>query len=419
MSLGFEQAGFDVLAAVEYDPVHAAVHEFNFPLTNTLCADVADLSGARLLEHLELDAGQLDVIFGGPPCQGFSLIGKRLADDKRNRLVFHFYRLVSELRPRYFVMENVPGMLTANGSGIVDRLLEEFAAIGYRVVQPVSILNAADYGVPQDRRRLFLIGARDGQELPAYPPALVVPAGAPRSDAEVLSPGPTVWDALRDLPDLDGFEALKQTDEVPLPNRLLQRMERNASPYARLLRGMDRDRGDFSYPRRWEASILTSSRRTMHTPNSVSRFEATRPGDTEPVSRFFRLPPEGLCNTIRAGTGSERGAFTSPRPIHPVLPRVISVREAARLHSFPDWFRLHKTKWHGFRQVGNSVPPLLARAVAAEVVRALGVRPKRPRKRLRQGNASLLDFSMRAAAEYFDADPASIPQPRRRGASSE
>ncbi len=88
------------------------------------------------------------------------------------------------------------------------------------------------------------------------------------------------------------------------------------------------------------------------------RFLATKHGDTEPISRFHKLDPKGVCNTIRAGTASDRGAFTSPRPIHPFSPRCITVREAARLHSYPDWFRFHVTKWHGFRQIGNSVPPL-------------------------------------------------------------
>src|SRR5437660_4657073 len=91
----------------------------------------------------------------------------------------------------------------------------------------------------------------------------------------------------------------------------------------------------------------------------------------ESISRFLKLSPDAYCNTLRAGTASDRGAFTSPRPIHPVTPRCITVREAARLHSYPDWFRFHATKWHGFRQIGNSVPPLLALAVAREIARVL------------------------------------------------
>ena len=108
-----------------------------------------------------------------------------------------------------------------------------------------------------------------------------------------------------------------------------------------------------------------------------------------------------MCNTLRAGTDSARGAFTSPRPIHPSLPRVITVREAARLHSYPDWFRFHATKWHGFRQIGNSVPPLLGRAVAAQILKALGLVASKPTKPLALGNTTLLELQMAQACAHF------------------
>src|SRR5690606_2577253 len=146
-------------------------------------------------------------------------------------------------------------------------------------------------------------------------------------------------------PNLDRFPALTKGDSVRLRSDSLKRMSNKASEYAKRLRGIVDDQDDLSYPREWDPSLLTGSLRTIHTERSIRRFAATAVGETEPVSRFYRLDPEGLCNTLRAGSGSERGAFTSPRPIHPRLPRVISVREAARLHSFPDWFRFHETKW--------------------------------------------------------------------------
>src|SRR5208337_1310080 len=161
------------------------------------------------------------------------------------------------------------------------------------------------------------------------------------------------------------------------------------------------DPEDYSTPREFDASLLTSSLRTIHTDLSKKRFMETQPGDTEPVSRFHKLDPKGVCNTIRAGTASDRGAFTSPRPIHPLSPRCITVREAARLHSYPDWFRLHVTKWHGFRQVGNSVPPLLGRAVAAKVAEALDYRPARPRRPIKLGEPTLLALGMSEAASKY------------------
>lgn len=160
--------------------------------------------------------------------------------------------------------------------------------------------------------------------------------------------------------------------------------------------------------------------RTDHTELSRQRFAATAHGDTEPVSRFRKLDPAGICNTLRAGTASDRGAFTSPRPIHPYTPRCITVREAARLHSYPDWFRFHVTKWHGFRQIGNSVPPLLAQAVGAELMRAMGETPEQPIDAIERGRESLLSLTMAGAAELFGVPSTVIakrtrPKPQMEG----
>lgn len=434
LSLGLEQAGFDVLAAVEYDPVHAATHEFNFPRTKVLCADVsAPLTAEALLEAARAGFarhrsgaepwdGQLDLIAGGPPCQGFSSIGKRLIDDSRNKLVFHFLRLIEELRPRYFVMENVPGMAKGGHASILESLIGDFEGLGYRfpAPDPFQILNAADFGVPQERHRLFLIGTRDDQKVVADAPSpTVVPVFKRwRSPLphEPAPDGPTVADAIDDLPNLSRFSSLLQSDEVQLSDEALAAVEGEASAYARRLRGTADDPDDLSYPRSWDPSMLTSSMRTVHTPASVARFSATQPGDTEPVSRFYRLDPRGLCNTLRAGSGSERGAFTSPRPLHPTYPRVLSNREAARLHSFPDWFRVHTTKWHGFRQIGNAVAPLVGRAVGRAVVSALAADPPKPAEELELGSLHLIQQTMSEAIAYFDVERTSAPPPRQRGA---
>jgi len=171
---------------------------------------------------------------------------------------------------------------------------------------------------------------------------------------------------------------------------------------------------DFSYPRLFERDTLTCSNRTVHTPDSVERFKRAEAGATEPVSRFFKLAWDGQCNTLRAGTDSARGAYTSPRPIHPVLPRVITVREAARLHGYPDWFRFNITKWHGFRKIGNSVPPPLGKAVATEVMKALGVRPVKPEQAVPLGDAVLLGLNMGQAAAHFGVSPSVIAQRTRK-----
>jgi DNA (cytosine-5)-methyltransferase 1 len=422
--LGLEQAGFDVLASVEYDPVHCAVHEFNFPRTEVLCADASSLApeslreaaGRGALRHGRSDwDGEIDAIVGGPPCQGFSTIGKRLIEDTRNRLVFDFFRLVSALRPRYFVMENVPGMAAGGHSAILDRLTEEFEAVDYSTSS--RILNTATFGVPQLRRRLIVIGSRKDQIEAQHPeptsnPVPKVPGARVSEVYEELPMGPTVWQAIGDLPDLDRYSTLRHSDRIMLSDAAMARMHQKSSGYALGLRGADTT--DHSHPRHWDQELLTSSARTIHTTKSIHRFANTTPGDTEPISRFYRLHPEGLCNTLRAGTGSERGAFTSPRPIHPKRPRVISVREAARLHSIPDWFQLHTTKWHGFRQIGNAVAPLLGRAVGKSIGEALGVRPSKPRLRQQLGDAQLLNLTMGEAAERYEVGRDQIPAQRTR-----
>ncbi|MDR6227630.1 DNA cytosine methyltransferase [Desmospora profundinema] len=396
MSLGFEQAGFDIVGSVEIDPIHAAVHKYNFPNTATICRDITELTGKEILERANLEAGSVDVVFGGPPCQGFSLIGKRLVDDPRNSLLGHFGRIVKEIEPKYFVMENVSGLTIGHSKQILNQFIYEMTESKYEVVS-YRVLTAANYGVPQDRKRLFVYGYRKDVIAPNYPEPITEvrhKKGLQDTQGALLPLCPSVEDAIGDLPNIDEFDVLTKFDSIPY----------NVSPksnYARILHGVSEDENDFSYPRVWHQNKLTNSLRTKHTSVSVKRFLCTDWGETESVSRFFKLHPEGICNTLRAGTDSKRGAYTSPRPIHPYHGRVISVREAARLHSFPDWFRLHVTKWHGFRQVGNSVPPLLARAVAGQIIKAMDVVPIKPGP-INLGNENLLSLNMSAAADMFN-----------------
>lgn len=394
MSLGFEQAGFDIAAAVEIDPIHAAVHHFNFPHTAILARSVVGLTGEEIREAAGLDRGAVDVVFGGPPCQGFSLIGQRMLDDPRNHLVKEFVRIVKELEAKTFVFENVKGLTIGKHRRFLDTLIKAFDEAGYTVRVPWRVLNALHYGVPQHRERLFLLGARKGLRVPSYP----APTTTPHHDlfdASVSAPTPTCYDALSDLPDVETIAELMTSDSVALSSW------EASTDFARECRCATEGAWHYGYPRVWESHILTASMRTVHTEISRRRFAATRPGDVEPISRFYKLDPKGFCNTLRAGTDSARGAFTSPRPIHYAFPRCITVREMARLHGYPDWFRFHVTKWHGARQVGNSVPPPLARAVAGAVIEALGLEPKKPTERIALGSPELLSMYMGEAAEYW------------------
>jgi DNA (cytosine-5)-methyltransferase 1 len=267
--------------------------------------------------------------------------------------VFSFARLVGALKPRYFVMENVPGIAsvrageTPDAELLIELLIEEFENYGYLVDDPHA-LNAYNFGVPQDRRRTLLVGRAHGEE--AVLPPSPATRGRTRGGADApttvgydenLGLCPSVADAIGDLPDLDDSEHSARSDVVPLDEDALSAMERRASGYVRLLRGLDSAPDDFSYPRKWERRKVTSSYRTVHDVSVRKRFDQTPQGHSESVSRFFRLHPTGVSSTLRAGTHYDRGSFNAPRPIHPHRPRVISVREAARLHGYPDWFRFH------------------------------------------------------------------------------
>lgn len=393
MSLGFEQAGFDVVAAVEIDPIHCATHKFNFPNCTTVPKSVTEVTGEEIRQKAKFGNQRVDVVFGGAPCQGFSMIGQRALDDPRNSLVSDFVRIVHELEASYFVFENVKGLTLGKHRKFLEEVIEAFENGGeYRVVLKEQVLNAADYGVPQNRHRLFLMGARQGFDLPKYPERHT---HATRTTNCGSPSGPTCEEALGDLPNAEQFTSLLNSDEV------LTTKWGDLSPYAAELRCKTNDAWHFGHPRNWNPNLLTSSLRTDHTEISRRRFRETVGGKVEPISRLFKLAPDGVSNTLRAGTDAARGAFTSPRPVHYNFARCVTVREMARLHGYPDWFRFHETKWHGARQIGNSVPPPLARAVASEVIEALAVDPTRPNESLALGDTALLRMNLSTASAFW------------------
>ena len=412
MTLGFEQAGFDVLAAVELDPIHASVHEYNFPFWTTICSSVSETSAEEIRQKSAIGDRDIDVVFGGPPCQGFSLMGKRDVSDDRNSLVLSFLRLVVNLRPKYFVMENVRGITIGKQKRVLERVMEEFQQHGYQVVEQPQILNAANYGVPQNRQRLFLLGCRQGLTLPNYPQAKTLARRSrsqktkktrftSKGEINSLPNTPTVGEAIGDLPEVNNHPELKLRDWVIAEHG-------QPSEYVRRLRMPAIVENNYAYHREYNLELLTCSRRTKHTPQTIARFAQTIPGKSDRISHFYRLDLAGLCTTLRAGTASNRGAYTSPRPIHPVTPRCITVREAARLHSYPDWFMFHATKWHGFRQIGNSVPPLLAQAIAEEIIRVLEILPIKPQQQFSLSQTELLQFKMTQAETYHQLETRAI-----------
>ena len=230
-------------------------------------------------------------------------------DDPRNGLVRDFVRIVAEIEPRTFVFENVKGLTVGRHREFLFELVEEFSRTGYVVRVPWRVLNAGHFGTPQNRKRLILLGARRGDPLPDYPGPVTEIANphqriADSEDLFAAPRGPTCSDALRDLPDAEGFEELIVSDSTETANF------GEPSEYAAQLRCLTSDAWHYGYMREWNPAVLTSSARTEYTAISRQRFRATEPGTVEPISRFFKLSEFGVSNTLRAGTDGARGGHS-------------------------------------------------------------------------------------------------------------
>jgi DNA (cytosine-5)-methyltransferase 1 len=324
-SLGAHQAGFRVAAAFDIDPVLTYSYRRNFPQTKLLLCDLAQLSGAEIEA---LVGCRIDGIIGGPPCQGFSSIGNRNPRDGRRQLLWHYFRLVAEIRPPFFVMENVTGLLEKSNADLLESCLGHVRTT-YHLMGPL-VLDAADSGAATSRRRVFVVGIRKGDASAVAENALVKP---PRSNA-------TVQAAISDLRNAREIGRMDEYDRWKISTPGV------AHAYARELRSRD--------------GTFTGNRRTRHTYDVLRRFSKLPQGGFDPVGKYPRLRWSGLCPTLRAGTGSDRGSFQSVRPVHPEEDRVITVREAARLQGFPDRHLFHPTIWHSFRMIGNSVSPFMS-----------------------------------------------------------
>lgn len=328
LSLGARQAGFRVVATFDNDPVLTSSFSANFADTRVIGRDLSTVCGDAVRAAA---GGCPDGIVGGPPCQGFSSIGKRIASDPRRDLLRDFFRIVRDVSPAFFVMENVRGLGYSDARGVLDSGLG-LVHDRYSVYGPTT-LNAAEFGAATNRSRLFVIGIHKE-------------CGDPLADDDftlLRRPAATVKDAISDMVDAercedrDGFDYWRITRRGPYHH------------YTRRLRSED--------------GLFSGHRRTAHSQRVIERFREVRQGEMDPVGRHPRLKWSGQCPTLRAGTGPDRGSYQSVRPIHPDLPRVITVREAARLQGFPDNFRFHPTIWHSFRMIGNSVCPMMAQAI--------------------------------------------------------
>lgn len=346
LSLGAARAGFEVAASVELDQFAVATHALNFPNTVHLASDVSTLTGEQLFRASGVAPGELDGLIGGPPCQGFSTMGRREVNDERNDLFGHFFRLVSEMRPKFFVAENVPGILNPKYEDIVQTALSHCPE-EYQLLEPL-IVKASDYGVATTRKRVFFIGYDRSQT----GMTLHHSDFEPKNITQV-----NVSDALTGLP----VEIREDWQSEESGWRPYTPADADTAFLRKAYGAIPPGVGDpNAIERFFESGQIWGCMGTRHTPEVIKRFSATLPGAVDKVSKAIRLDPSGFCPTLRAGTSKEKGSYQAVRPIHPTQPRVITPREAARLQGFPDWFIFHSTKWHSFRQIGNSVPPILA-----------------------------------------------------------
>lgn len=349
--LGAELAGFRSVAAIDIDKDLQAAYRSNFPEAKVLQGDVSKMTQ----EAWAFSLGNVrpDGVIGGPPCQGFSRIGKRTKDDPRNSLIGHFFRQVRILQPKFFVMENVEGLLDEGNVESLDAALETLPS-RYRVVGP-TVVNAAKFGAATVRKRVVVVGY-DPDEVDALTVADLEPTGVAAT---------TVRDAILDLP---SPAPQKLREHVWGHYPIVDASHPSVSEYARRMReAPPRGLGWASAVERLAHGQVSGIADTSHTAAVKTRFGATPPGRVEETSRYPRLDWEGLCPTLRAGTGRDRGSFQAMRPIHPSEPRVITVREGARLQGFPDWFSFSPTKWHSFRMIGNSVSPIVAKHLLGEL----------------------------------------------------
>lgn len=360
-SLGAARAGFHILAAVDNDPRTAKAFELNFPNFNQIQEDIKPLSGAQLCHLAGIEKRKVHGLIGGPPCQGFSRIGRRSPSDSRNCLFEHFFRLVGEIRPWFYVAENVLGILDAPFESMRTNAITHLT--GYRHLPPL-ILKASDFGAATSRERVIFIGYRT-----EHVNNMEVADFRPPDKVEKL----TVEMALSGLPlridptwqtEPGGWKQLTNRQDGKFWDSIFNDIPPGVGNSDALIRLKTEGR-------------VSGCMGTNHTEIVIERFAVLKEGSVDSTSRAVRLDRKGLCPTLRAGTGPDHGSFQALRPIHPTEPRVITPREAARLQGFPDWFQFDATKWHSFRQIGNSMSPILAESIMQVIAAHLKVEGNR------------------------------------------
>lgn len=332
LSQGFISAGFEIAFAIEFDKEIADAYARNHPGTEMINEDICGVD----VEEVKKRHPHIDLIMGGPPCQGFSQKGKRMSiNDPRNFLFQQFVRFVESFKPKYFVLENVPNIITTSNGYFKDQIIESFSKLGYTV--NCGVLSASEFGIPQDRHRAVFIGVlgENGIELPKSPNKRV-----------------TIEEAIYDLPFIGSGEG----EEISKYDK------KATSEYQRLLRNGEKTLYNHVATKHSDLAL----ERLSLIPKGAGREVLPAEHRTKSIysGTWCRLLEDGIAPTIttRFDTPSS-GRFT-----HPILNRCLTVREAARVQSFPDSFRFYGNKTSQMKQVGNAVPPLLAYAIAQQIL---------------------------------------------------
>lgn len=367
---GIKTSGFDIRAAVEMDRFACETYRHNFPSTKLVEGDVHDFLTPKSNDAKRYGLSGIDLVFGGPPCQGYSQIGTRRLDDERNELYLQYTRIVEKLRPRVFLMENVPNLVLLNKGHFRKLILKKFASIGYSNVVVLRV-SAADFGVPQLRQRVIFVGTRDEDEfvfdLESFCEAIL--------DSLKVRRHVTVREAIGDLPN----DVVHSGETMPYPEaatlsrfQKLMRLDRGIAQYtkaAKRLGGIGHGKVELHNHHTKEIqarrarliSLLEAGKKADSLPKEI--WDGKRP------EKWRRLHPDEPSYTILAHMHRDLSEW-----VHPYLNRWITVREAARLQSFHDGFIFQGSEWQQLKQIGNAVPPLLGHALGAlgqEILKAL------------------------------------------------
>lgn len=340
-SYGFQQAGFEMALGIDMWKDATVTYKHNFPDAFVINDDITNITTEDILRKLDMSADDIDVIIGGPPCQGFSVSGKRMIDDPRNKLYKSFVGLVDEIRPKVFVMENVPGLIRLFGGKVKEQVLLDFSSLGYTVT--VQQLSSDDYGVPQQRKRVFFVGLN--KEKISEGTKFVFPKA---EYGEGLKPFVTCKDAISDLDFVP--DDVSMGEDIPYEIAA-------QSEYQKLMRKNSKSIKNHSITIHKEQTkkIISMVPDGGNYKDLPEELQSTR----KVHIAWTRMNSQKPCFTIDTGHNHH---------FHYKENRVPTVRESARIQSFPDRFEFIGIKTSQLKQVGNAVPPLMAEAIARQVI---------------------------------------------------